>query len=322
MANVAINALADWGSPISRPLLAVAAWLLTGAVGCDRPAPKAQVPAASTVADSRPVTLLVGQSWLGLWQAGQLRCRADAVGWQFNAVRLSSDGMAVEVAAYATADKAGEDATPSVLRYELRTLAPLGRQPDPTAGRWQPLPPPVGTDTAFVPPQPGAADLETGARLVAVQGTGSLVATPADGGGTVLQVRGADGKPIGPGHLLAGAEWRAALSPDGSTAVVFRPGREAGQAWHGLVWLAATGRTIPAPGLGIDDGSVRENGAPRAMACLLPQGEGAIFTYIGAPADRYSEFQSLAPGPSPATKLDTPWVMGCLSPGGATPAGR
>lgn len=312
-----------WRNPISRALPAVvtAAWLLLGGVGCDRSGHPTQVPAAYPAAGSGPTTLLVGQSWLGLWQGGKLQRRVTADGWQFNAARLSPDGTTVEVVAYPTSDKTGAGDTPSVFRYTWRTLALLSRQPDPTAGQRQPLPPPVGTDTAFVPSpptQPGIPNLEAGADLVAIQGATWLTAASATGDGTVLRVRSADGKPIGPMHALASIEWRAALSPDGSTVAVFTRGQAAGQAWRGTAWVAASGQTISAPGLTIDDGSERENGAPRALACLLPHGEGAIFTYVGAPADRYSEFQSFAPGAGSAAKLDTPWVMGCLSLGDAT----
>ncbi|NTV95814.1 MAG: hypothetical protein HGA75_10405 [Thiobacillus sp.] len=225
------------------------------------------------------------------------------------------------MAAYPAADKTGDNDIPSVLRYDLRTLALLGQKPDSTAGQWPPLPSPVGIDNFFVPEQP-KSNLAAGTRVIAVQGATWLTAASTTGGGTVLQVYSADGKPIGPAHTLGSTEWRAALSPDGSTVAVFTPGQAAGQAWNGMAWAAATGLAIVAPDLMIDDGSARENGAPRALACLLPHAEGAIFTYVGAPADRYSEFQSFTPNTGPATQLDTHWVMGCLSAGDVTHLAR
>lgn len=298
----------------------VAIWLLACS-GCERSVPlPPPAQAGSAVAapgpDAGPVTLLVGPSWLGLWQGGKLQRRVDAVDWNFNAVHLSADGKAIEVAAYPSNDSGRAADAPGVLRYDAHTLEALGRTADAAAGAWRPLPAPLGTDSPDLPvgpSAPAASAVEAGSTLVAVRGEAWLTAASAAAGGTRLQVRDAAGQTVGPAHTIAGAVWRAALSPDGSTVAAFTPGADKRQAWPGMAWAAATGQTLATPGFSVDDGSARENGAPRTLACLLPRGEGAIFTYLGAPADRWSEFLPFAPGAGTAIRLDTPWVMGCIS---------
>ena len=271
-------------------------------------------------AAAAPATILIGQSWLGLWQDGKLVRRANEAGWQFNAARLSADGATVEIAAYRTGASAsgGGDAA-TVMRYDSRTLALLGKVRNPSAGQWQPLPPPVGTDAPALPKAPATLHIETGETLVAANAAAVLTAALAGKDGTILRLRLAgDGNALGTPHRLPPGDWRAALSPDGSTVAAFvRPATAVGRAWPGEAWDGASGKAIEARGLSVDDGTLRESGAARALACLLPHGQGAIFTYVGAPADRYSEYESFGPGTGPAVRLDTPYVMSCLAAAGA-----
>ncbi len=290
-------------------LLAIALAAAAGGVGA---AESRQEGAAA------PATILIGQSWLGLWQDGKLLRRADEDGWQFNAARLSADGATVEIAAYPTGASASGGDAAIVMRFDSRTLALLGKVRDPSAGQWRPPPPPVGTDTPAAPEAPASVHIEAGETLVAASAAVVLTAAPAGKDGTVLQLRAADGKALGAPRRLPPGDWRAALSPDGSTVAAFvRPAKADGRAWPGEAWDAASGKAIAAPGLSIDDGASRESGAARALACLLPHGQGAIVTYIGAPADRYSEYEPFGPGAAPAAPLDTPYVMSCLAAGGA-----
>ncbi|MGO4870236.1 MAG: hypothetical protein ACLPGW_06430 [Roseiarcus sp.] len=269
-------------------------------------------------AAAAPATILIGQSWLGLWQDGKLVRRVDEAAWQFNAARLSADGATVEIAAYPTDALASGGDAATVMRFDRRTLALLGKVRDPSAGQWRPQPPPVGTDTPAAPEAPASLHIEAGETLVAASAAVVLTAAPAGKDGTVLQLRTADGKALGAPRRLPPGDWRAALSPDGSTVAAFvRPAAADGRAWPAEAWDAASGKAIAAPGLSIDDGASRESGAARALACLLPHGQGAIITYVGAPADSYSEYVPFGPGAGPAAPLDTPYVMSCLATGAA-----
>ena len=310
----------DWTERRRLPALLLVAGLALA--GCQRSAPGV---VAQASADAAPDTLLFGPAWLGIWQGGRLVNRVDAGTWVYSAVRLSADGQTVEVAAYPANAATGntDAASATVLSYQRGTLELVTQTLDPQAGQWQPLPPPVGTDGTFAPVQaarPGAPLLEAGTALIAISATASLTAAPGAQGATLLQARSADGQPVGPARSVAGAQWRAAMSPDGSTVAAFTPGAQTDQPWSGMAWTARTGVTLTTPGLTIDDGSGRENGAARALACLLPGGAGAIFSYIGAPADRYSEFQPFGPEAGGATRLDAPWVLGCLALTAAIPA--
>jgi hypothetical protein len=250
-------------------------------------------PAAGSPASPRG-TILLGQSWLGLWRGGRLVASREQPGWQFNAARLSADGRFVQIAAYPSG---GSDGGVTVLRFDARTLAPSGKAPDAQAANWDPLPSPLGTDMRI--PDATAPG-------------GALVATPA-AGGTMLAPR--DTK-TGASHHLPKGVWRAAVSPDGSTAAAFARPAASGARWPGQAWSTRTGQPIAATGLSIDDGSGRDNGAARSLACLLPNGEGAIFTYVGAPADSHSEYQPFGPYAGRAVPLKGPYVMTCLAPPG------
>ena len=110
---------------------------------------------------------------------------------------------------------------------------------------------------------------------------------------------GTDGDP--------GNDRRIVRAPDESVVATFaRPA--SGAVWRGNV-TAANGRPAIRQKLDIDDGSTRENGAALALACLLPRGEGAIMTYLGPPADRYSEFVGAG---RKAQRLSAPYVMTCV----------
>ncbi|PXA91108.1 hypothetical protein DMC47_26285 [Nostoc sp. 3335mG] len=223
-----------------------------------------------------PVTVLIGQSWIGLWRGGRVVASRTVTGWQFGAARLSADGRMVEIAATRSDAAQGGD---TILRFDIRTLKPRaqGRDPRLTAA---PVRTPIGTD-AGVPD-----DREALAR------------TGREGG------------------RMAGPTDRVVLSADGVMVAMFAPSAEPGAPWSGRVMRLKDGQAQSAPGLFIDDGTRRDNGAARSLACLLPRGEGAIFTYIGAPADRESEYQPLTPGAAPVP-LKTPYVMSCLAPRGS-----
>ena len=212
--------------------------------------------AVGTLATARPVpnpaTLLVGQSWLGRWQGGKLVAQADEPAWQFNSIRRSPDGKAIEVAAYpADRDLAIDAASVRVLRFDPLTLRRIGERTDPTAAQWQPVPAPVGIAQARI------------------------------------------------------------KSPDGALIAIFARPRRHGAPWVGRVRDLRNGRTIAAQGLSIDQGLTRDPPVNRSIACLLPQGEGAIMTYLGAPADGYSEYLPFKHGRK-AVELQTPYVKSCL----------
>lgn len=250
---------------------------------------------AVQAAEPKPTTILIGQSWLGLWRDGKLVASREEAGWQFNAVQLSRDAKTVQVAAYR---KNGRAEPITVLTFDTGHLTPGARKTDPKAAAWPPLPAPLQTDMS-VPDAtaPGAA----------------LVSTSV-AGGTMLRLRNAQRSADSPSefHLLPKGEWRTAISPDGSIAAAFGKPASQNAAWPGQAWNTKNGQAIPTQGLTIDDGSTRENGASRTLACLLPQGEGAIFTYLGTPADNASEYQPSGPDTSRATALKTPYVMTCL----------
>lgn len=105
---------------------------------------------------------------------------------------------------------------------------------------------------------------------------------------------------------------RVVLSADGATMAMFAPATTTGAPWRGRLLDATTARPLAGEAPIIDDGGTRENGAARAVACLLPRGEGVIYTLLGAPADRVSEYQRFAAGATPVT-LTTDYVMSCLA---------
>ncbi|MEN3748859.1 hypothetical protein TPR58_16915 [Sphingomonas sp. HF-S3] len=218
-------------------------------------------------------TILIGQSWLGLWRGGRVAASRTMTGWQFGAARLTPDGRMVEIAATRTDAAQGGD---TILRFDARTLSPRGQGRDPVLAA-APVRTPIGTDT-------GMADDRA-----------ALARAGRDGG------------------RLAGPNDRVVLSADGKTVAMFAPSPEPGAPWTGRAARLHDGHALSAAGLFIDDGSRRETGAARALACLLPRGEGAIFTYIGAPADRVSEYQAFTPRAAPVP-LKMPYVMSCLSP--------
>ena len=229
-------------------------------------APRRSVPAVPEA------TVLIGQSWLGLWRGGRVVLSRAVDGWTFGAARLSRDGRTVEVAANrADAAESGD----TILRFDARTLAPRGQGVDATLAAAD-VRAPIGVDPDV--PDDRAALMQTGQpRLPRIK--------PSD---------------------------RVVLSPDGTVVALFVKPAQAGAVWRGVATQRNSARTLTSPGLSIDDGSQRENGAARALACLLPRGEGAIFTYIGQPADRASEFQSFAAHARPVV-LRGPYVMSCLA---------
>lgn len=301
-------------------------WLLVSAAlalaGCERPPPAATVaaasaaasaPVAATTATASPAVILVGASWIGLWVDGKVQRETQQPGWQFNAARLAPDGSVLEVAAYAAKPAAIDDGAATVLRFNTRTLALLGSERNAQAGQWPPLPAPVGIDTPEAPDAPPGFALLPGAKVAAVAGDRLLTALPDAARGMTVQPWQANGQGIGPPQTLPPGDWRLALSPDGRSAAAFLRGTAArGAAWAARVWDLASGQTLPSPGLAIDDGGARPDGAARALACLLPQGAGAIVTYLGAPADRRSEFVPFSPPGAAAVRLDTPYVTSCL----------
>lgn len=115
-----------------------------------------------------------------------------------------------------------------------------------------------------------------------------------------------------PAGMPSGGTRRVAVSPDGGTAAVFVRPAAAGAPWPGKAFDLRTGRALVAPGLSIDEGTRQENGAYQEIGCLLPRGEGVIYTFIGAPADRWSAFQRFESRAGPV-QLSTPYVMGCLT---------
>jgi hypothetical protein len=153
------------------------------------------------------VTILIGQSWLGLWRDGKLVRRADEAGWQFNAARLLPDGEAVEIAAYPMDTSASGGDAATVMRFDSGTLALVGKVRDPSAGQWRPLPPPVGTGAAV------SGQIEAGEQRVAANGAVVLSAAPVGKKATVLWLRAADGKALGAPHRLPPGDWRLARSP-------------------------------------------------------------------------------------------------------------
>jgi hypothetical protein len=273
-----------------------------GIVHAQRSASDTPAPATSAA----PATILIGETWLGLWRNGKVAKRVDEAGWQISAARLSSDGNVIEVAAFANPTRGTQDETATVFRFDAHTLAALGQVKDPNAGNWPPLAAPIGTDEPTLPEPTATPQLKVGETVIADNGV--MLLTKA---GATLQARTSAGVATGAAHHIAAGEVRAALSPDGSTAATFAKPTNKAKAWPGEAWDIATGKLV-ATGLSIDDGTGRDNQAARALACLLPQGEGAIFTLVGAPADRVSEFQRFGSGTKPVT-LDTPYVMTCVT---------
>lgn len=218
-------------------------------------------------------TVLIGQSWIGLWRGGRVVASRTVTGWRFGAARLSPDGRMVEIAATRTDAAQGGD---TILRFDIRTLKPRAQGRDPRLAD-APVRTPIGTDTGI--PDDRAA----------------LAGAGREGG------------------RMAESTDRVVLSADGAMAAMFAPPPEPGAPWPGRTARLKDGQAQSAHGLFIDDGTRRDNGAARSLACLLPRGEGAIFTYIGAPADRESEYQPLTPGAAPVP-LKTPYVMSCLAP--------
>jgi hypothetical protein len=253
--------------------------LLIGMTGC----------ASAQPGRPDPAVVLLGQSWVGLWRDGKMVAMQEKPGWQFQAARLTGDGATVEITAYPV-DR--PDAPVTVFRFDTDRLAAGGRRAEAAAAQWPPLAAPLGTDLRV----PDAARPEGPMR----------VATDVEG--VRVTRAGATG-----GRRLPPGSWRIAMSPDGSTAAAFARPTAGDGAWPGTVWDIRTGRDIAAPGLGIDDGSARENGAARSLACLLPRGEGAILTYIGAPADRSSEYLPFGKAGATAVPLSTPYVVTCLA---------
>jgi hypothetical protein len=149
------------------------------------------------------------------------------------------------------------------------------------------------------------------ARLLALSRTAALVLS-APGkvevvgldDGAVRSARSVDAREAA--HL------RGALSPDGGTAIVFVQPPDGGARWPGLAWDAATGNALPSDGLFIDDGSARDPPAARSLACLLPDGKGAIFSLIGAPADRSSEAVLFEGATARRLPLNTAYVQRCV----------
>jgi hypothetical protein len=166
-------------------------------------------------------------------------------------------------------------------------------------------------DAATLAPVPVPAWLRPPARLLAVSRTAALVLAAPD----TVRVVGLDDGAVWSERRVAAPsvdQLRGALSPDGSTAVVFiKPPDGAGR-WPGTAWGTRSGRPLPSDALFIDDGSGRDPAAPRSLACLLPAGAGAIFTRLGPPADRESE-AVLLDGPNARRfPLNTAYVQRCV----------
>lgn len=244
-------------------------------------------PSAAAPPQSRGV-VLIGLDWIGLWRDGRVVASHDEPNWAFQAARLSADKKTIEVVAYA--DHQDRSATVT-LHFDARTLAPGPRTTDRAAGDWPTLVTPIDPD-----PRAPDATASNGA-LVAIRSAGGLVVKPRAGGVA---------------HPLPGGTWRMAVSPDGSTAAAFAKPSAAHAPWRGRAWNTRTGRRIVAPGLTIDDGARRDNNASRGMGCLLPDGAGAIFTYVGAPADRWSEYQAFGARAGKPVELKTSYVMACI----------
>ena len=103
------------------------------------------------------------------------------------------------------------------------------------------------------------------------------------------------------------------VAPDASVAAVLIPTGAKASTARGPVIDAGSGRALPGARVVIDDGTAHENGAPQAVACLLPHGEGVIYTALGAPADRVSSFQRFPIGRAAPVELKGPYVTSCLS---------
>lgn len=228
------------------------------------------VPGAAAGERAPTATVLLGQSWLGLWRGGRVAVQRPVPGWTLAAARLR--GAMIEVAATRD-DAAVSDDT--VLFFDARTLAPRGRGHDAALARAEGRAP-IGTDTGVADDR--AALPDRAAR--------ALAAARSD---------------------------RVVLSADRARAAVFVPPATAGAPWRGHILDTATARPLKGRAPIIDDGSARENGAARAIACLLPRGEGVIYTLLGAPADRVSQYQRFTGGSAPVT-LTVPYVMSCLAP--------
>ncbi|WP_425228373.1 hypothetical protein [Sphingomonas sp.] len=171
------------------------------------------------------------------------------------------------------ADRDGATESESVvLLFDARTLAPRGQRIDAEASGWA-VRTPIGTDRGV----------------------------PDD---RRLLPRGLAAR--------AGNLSRVVVSPDRRTAAVFTPPPRAGMAWPGRRWDLTSGRSLTGVPLTINDGSTSETGLARAVACLLPRGEGVIYTLEGPPADRVSQFQSFLRRYGAIT-LRTRYVMSCLA---------
>lgn len=193
------------------------------------------------------------------------------------------------------------------------------------AGHWlAPAPLLVGIDSdpaidpgqlldarTFAPDAGAPAGLRAPAILLAVSRSAALVLR-APG---KVEVVGLDDGKVRSERRIAVRETgqlRGALSPDGGTAIVFVEPPDGGMHWPGVAWAVASGKDLPSDGLFIDDGAERDPPAARSLACLLPDGAGAIFSLIGQPADRSSEAVLFAGAKARRVPLNTGYVQRCV----------
>ncbi len=255
---------------------------------------------------THPATILLGQSWLGRWQDDRLIAQVAEYDWQFSAVRLSSDRQTIEVAAYpANRDLLVDDTSVRVLRFDPVTLRRVDIETDVAAVQWMLMGTPVRAGDG------GPSKIEGAPRNVVAIAPGIASASvdrlPRP---RFLIVRDLQGRIIGRSIPLAANIGRVALSPDGELVVTFTRKRPDSGIWRGQVRVVRTGRERPAPGLAIDIHQRRDPLVDRGIACLLPGGNGAIITYLGAPADSYSKYLPFKRGRS--RTLDTPYVRTCI----------
>lgn len=238
-----------------------------------------------------PATILVGQFWIGVWRDGRLLASHVEPARQIAGVRIHSGALEVAYRA-----EANPNAPPIVRRFDAATLHPLAAAGASDPNSWPMIESSASTDLGI----PDAT--RPGGPLTVVHG-----AT-----GDSVRLRGSSA----PAHMLPAGSWRYALSPDASTAAAFRKPSSPGAPWRAMVWNARTGHPLAAKGMFIDDGSSRAGKdfeGPRELACLLPNGTGAIFTYAGPPADRLSEYQPANGGRARQLDLKGDYVADCLS---------
>jgi hypothetical protein len=283
--------------------ICLAGLICTSTIACAQP---------GVSADPKAVTILIGENWIGQLEGLKITAQTELTDVQITAARINPDKGSIDVIAYPDA-RAGGTTDPDraqITRFGLPGLSLLGTVSDVGAQNTisQPL---LSVDSDISPPATAMAlsaderliDMNNGFALVERKRAGKIIVTVRDAAlGTV----------IGYPHENRSAVLAGRVSPDGASAITYTRSTTQKGHWEGQARNMRTGQALPSAGLDIDDGATRELSQARHLACVLPGADGAIFTYIGQPADRYSEIVSFIQGTSKITRLDSPYVTQCL----------